>query len=146
MWSELVSNKNNRTQTYRLSKDLRKLNRILEINPENGTVWNMRKAMYINCGKAWLAFTFLLCLETEVERRECFEQELQATLKAIKQNPKAYSPWYHRKWTIKSHFGQEDAFVLCSAIEVKDLEVKQCDRLLELDARNCNVALLLAFL
>jgi hypothetical protein len=97
--------------------------------------------MYINYGKMLAVPNSLFYLEIKNKRKKCFERELQIILKAIRQNPKSYSLIYYRKWNIQSHFIYQDTLVYRNVIEVKDLEIKQCKRLLELDARNCKVAL-----
>lgn len=72
----------------------------------------------------------LKCFQIESINAELVKNELEFGVAAIKCNPKSYGAWYHRKW-IMSHLKS-----LKIPIEVSH-ELKLCNKLLEIDSRNC---------
>ena len=60
------------------------------------------------------------------------KDELDFGVKAIKSNPKSYGAWYQRRWLLSSIKAMEPAFDVTP-------ELLLCNRLLEMDARNCKV-------
>lgn len=87
LWNALCNTERNQAiDTLKTAADL------LVINPENYTVWNLRKKLISEMHRPFAA--------------EFIEQELVVTAGAIIENPKAYSPWYHRKWFIGQICGE----------------------------------------
>lgn len=58
------------------------------------------------------------------------KDELEFGVRAIKSNPKSYGAWYQRRWLLSSIKTIEPAFDVTP-------ELLLCNRLLEMDARNC---------
>ncbi|XP_039127442.1 geranylgeranyl transferase type-2 subunit alpha 1 [Dioscorea cayenensis subsp. rotundata] len=91
--------------------------RLLEINPEIYTAWNYRK----------LALQSNLKEVTDVEAIKAFvEEELRVVEAALRQNPKSYGAWYHRKWVLSYKFSPANF----------DHEYWLLGRLMKLDPRN----------
>lgn len=60
-------------------------------------------------------------------------EELEFGIATIKINPKSYGAWYNRKWLIQSIKNVE----MMIPFDVVKGELKLCDRLLDIDSRNC---------
>lgn len=85
---------------------------LLRCNPEYLSAWNLRKETL---------------LKTEINLKD----ELEFSVMTIKTNPKSYAAWYHRRWLMEKLVKPEmDAMIA-------PLEVELCNKLLDLDARNC---------
>jgi hypothetical protein len=91
-------------------------NELLLINPDFITAWNIRR----------LALALLLPT-TDMDR---IREEFEFGVATIKTNPKSYGAWYHRRWLIKTLKDND------LPVDVM-LELKLCDKLLQLDSRNC---------
>jgi len=89
--------------------------RILELNPEFYTAWNLRRQI----------FQALSETKTSEELEELYETELRFIEQAIVTNPKSYWVWLHREW-ITSRKAKVDW----------PRELKLCGKLLALDERN----------
>ena len=96
---------------YYDSKSLMASASILLLNPEYYPAWNTRKKGLKNLDHSGL------------------EDELLLTFKCIKNNPKSYSSWYHRKWIIQK--GIKSGIKIDIAKELHLIH-----RLLDLDSRN----------
>ncbi|AQK66082.1 Geranylgeranyl transferase type-2 subunit alpha 1 [Zea mays] len=91
--------------------------KLLEINPEAYTAWNYRK----------LAFQHNVKELSDPEAiKSAVDDELRVVEVALRQNPKSYGAWYHRKW------------LLCQKLAPVDFkrEFGLLDKLLKVDARN----------
>jgi len=95
-------------------KSLALTNKFLEINPECYTVWNFRREM----------LSGIFASQSEEERRATCEKELHFLEGALMKNPKAYTTWEHRLWTVRKH----------GAVAAKELAL--CDKFLKFDERN----------
>ena len=95
-------------------KSLGMTSKFLEVNPECYTVWNFRREM----------LTGIFAKQSEEERRAACEQELRFLEGALMKNPKAYTTWEHRLWTVRKH----------GAIAAAELAL--CDKFLKFDERN----------
>ena len=95
-------------------KSLGMTNKFLEVNPECYTVWNFRREMLAG----------IFAKQSEAERRATCEKELQFLEGALMKNPKAYTTWEHRLWTVRQH----------GAVAAAELAL--CDKFLKFDERN----------
>lgn len=112
--SQLINNHHRRLYT---NEAISASSKLLEINPEINTAWNYRK----------LAFQQNLNETTDLEHiKSLVEDELRVVEMALRQNPKSYGAWYHRKW-IHSQ----------GLVDVNfDREFGLLDQLLKADSRN----------
>ena len=83
------------------------------LNPEFYSLWNYRKDVLLH-----------LMATNEVRVEEFAPIELKLVIHALEKNPKSYSAWHHRCWTI--------AFGFTSLEE----ELALCSKYLDLDQRN----------
>ncbi|RLN22327.1 uncharacterized protein C2845_PM07G23130 [Panicum miliaceum] len=91
--------------------------KLLEINPEAYTGWNYRK----------LAFQHNIKELSDPETiRSAVDDELRVVEVALRQNPKSYGAWYHRKWLLNQKLAPVDS----------KREFGLLDKLLKVDARN----------
>ncbi|KAF8687348.1 hypothetical protein HU200_043033 [Digitaria exilis] len=91
--------------------------KLLEINPEAYTAWNYRK----------LAFQHNVKELSDPEAiRSAVDDELRVVEVALRQNPKSYGAWYHRKWLLNQKLTPVDS----------EREFGLLDKLLKVDARN----------
>jgi geranylgeranyl transferase type-2 subunit alpha len=88
--------------------------KMLEVNPECYTVWNFRREM----------LTRMLDGKGEADLRAICERELSFLEGALMKNPKAYTTWEHRLWTVRRHGAAAAA------------ELLLCDKFLKFDERN----------
>lgn len=95
-------------------KSLGMTTKFLEVNPECYTVWNFRREMLAR----------IFSQQSEEERRGTCEKELQFLEGALMKNPKAYTTWEHRLWTVRKH----------GAVAAAELAL--CDKFLKFDERN----------
>ena len=126
LWNSLISTRDKHSR-----EDLNKMAELLVINPENYTVWNMRKE--------------LINEMTRPFNTEFVKQELVVAAGAIIENPKAYSPWYHRKWFIEQYCSSIDQSTNstennndCHQAQRTVLreELELCNQFLDKDCRN----------
>lgn len=89
---------------------------LLLLNPDFMTAWNARRQ----------------ALLTIIIDEEGMKKELLFGVASIKANPKSYGAWYHRKWLLKLIQSQNVSFDVGT-------ELKLCNKLLDLDSRNCNL-------
>lgn len=108
--------RNHHTRTY--TKEAIGLSfKLLEINPEAYTAWNYRK----------LAFQHNVKELSELEAiKSAVDDELRMVEVALRQNPKSYGAWYHRKWLLNQKLAPVDF----------KRELGLLDKLLKVDARN----------
>ena len=99
-------------------KDLTVLARLVAINPDNGTWWNMRKQI----------------LQAQTAEEFNLTGELELTSSAIQANPKAYSSWFHRKWTLTHFFARSAEEEQKQKLLVQELDL--CKLFLLKDDRN----------
>ncbi|KAJ0980745.1 hypothetical protein J5N97_009000 [Dioscorea zingiberensis] len=112
--AQLLHNHHNRIYTNEAVAASAKL---LEINPEINTAWNYRK----------LALQSNLKEVTDAEViKALVDEELRVVESALRQNPKSYGAWYHRKWVLGHKFSPVNF----------DHEFWLLSRLLKLDPRN----------
>jgi len=91
--------------------------KLLEINPEAYTAWNYRK----------LAFQHNVKELSDPEAiKSAVDDELRVVEVALRQNPKSYGAWYHRKWLLSQKLAPVDF----------KREFGLLDKLLKMDARN----------
>ncbi|KAJ1260413.1 hypothetical protein BS78_10G230200 [Paspalum vaginatum] len=91
--------------------------KLLEINPEAYTAWNYRK----------LAFQHNVKELSDPEAiKSTVDDELRMVEVALRQNPKSYGAWYHRKWLLNQKL---------TPVDFKR-ELGLLDKLLKVDARN----------
>ncbi|CAN6215935.1 unnamed protein product [Urochloa humidicola] len=91
--------------------------KLLEINPEAYTAWNYRK----------LAFQHHIKELSDPEAiKSAIDDELRVVEVALRQNPKSYGAWYHRKWLLNQKLAPVDS----------KREFGLLDKLLKVDARN----------
>ncbi|XP_066369826.1 geranylgeranyl transferase type-2 subunit alpha 1-like isoform X2 [Miscanthus floridulus] len=91
--------------------------KLLEINPEAYTAWNYRK----------LAFQHNVKELSDPEAiKSAVDDELRVVEVALRQNPKSYGAWYHRKWLLNQKLAPVDF----------KREFGLLDKLLKVDARN----------
>lgn len=88
--------------------------KILSVNPDFSTLWNIRKECIIEMSKA------------EDFDTSIYDRDLGFTELCLQVQPKSYGAWYHRVWILE-HSPKPDY----------EREVKLCSRYLKLDERNC---------
>lgn len=98
--------------------------RILLYNPDFITAWNIRRT----------SLAKILATEPSESIDRFISHELAFGVKAIRANPKSYGAWYHRQWIVTKIKTASRPFEVAT-------ELKLCDKLLELDARNCTLLL-----
>ena len=92
---------------------------LLLINPDFMTAWNTRKRALEEL------------LRQQKDLGSLAQNELAFSVDTIKANPKSYGAWYHRRWFVHA------LHKLATGIDARH-ELKLCNRLLELDGRNCS--------
>eukprot|EP00238_Polyblepharides_amylifera_P012522 CAMPEP_0196584788 /NCGR_PEP_ID=MMETSP1081-20130531/48475_1 /TAXON_ID=36882 /ORGANISM="Pyramimonas amylifera, Strain CCMP720" /LENGTH=459 /DNA_ID=CAMNT_0041906131 /DNA_START=56 /DNA_END=1435 /DNA_ORIENTATION=+ len=93
--------------------------KLLELNPEIGTVWNYRRLSLMH-----LHSTRSSSPAPAPAPCALLDAELALVERALHKNPKSYGAWHHRKWVVAQ--GQSDL----------QRELVLCGRLLDLDCRN----------
>lgn len=90
---------------------------ILTPNPDVFTLWNIRRE-----------FLLKLKAKTPDDVQATYTKELELTEICLKANPKSYSAWHHRCWTLEN-------------ITEPDWqhEVNLCTKYLAADERNCKL-------
>lgn len=89
--------------------------KLLLLNPDFMTAWNLRRRVISSLA---------------VTQPDRIVAELEFGVAAIRANPKSYGAWYHRKWLVCLMNQSGVPFIVTS-------ELKLCNKLLELDSRNC---------
>lgn len=99
--------------------------KLLLCNPDFMTAWNTRRTAIIR----------VLAKGSSADAERCLAHEMAFGVEAIRANPKSYGAWYHRRWLVTKMRELQLPFEV-------SYELKLCDRLLELDARNCTIPVL----
>ncbi|KAK4703874.1 geranylgeranyl transferase type-2 subunit alpha, partial [Phenoliferia sp. Uapishka_3] len=89
---------------------------VLSLNPEFQTGWGIRRTILLNG---------ILKDAEKAAQQQQLERDLHLTNQSLKQNPKNYSAWEHRKWVLET---MPDADW--------DMEMSMVDLYLKRDARN----------
>lgn len=108
---KLLDSRDAKVYSIEVFKDTTQL---LRINPEYNAGWNYRRDIIIN-------------LSSELNQK-FWEEELAFSMALLKDYPKVYWIWNHRKWTLENH---EDKSV---KIWLRELAI--VSKLLEMDPRN----------
>lgn len=114
--------------------------RVIELNPEMPTAWSYRRRLllhvlagvqYVTCwalaGKTSSSSSVMY--RDSTESQQILSQDILLTLQALRQNPKNYSVWEHRKWLLRTMPQPDWRF-----------ELGLVNKFLEADARNCSSA------
>lgn len=88
--------------------------KILSVNPDLNTLWNIRR----EC--------ILKMTETDKENTVLFDRDLGFTENCLQVQPKSYGAWHHRIWILEN----------CPVADW-NCEVELCTRYLRKDERNC---------
>ena len=110
--------------------------RVIELNPEMPTAWSYRRRLllhvlsdvqYVTC---WASrqgqLNEQVTYRQSTESQQLLSQDILLTLQALRQNPKNYSVWEHRKWLLRTMPQPDWRF-----------ELGLVNKFLEADARNC---------
>lgn len=98
-----------------LDKNLLELTgKILSINPDLSTLWNIRR----EC--------ILKMIESDEPDYSLFESDLNFTESCLMVQPKSYGSWHHRVWVLENSPNPD-----------WEREVKLCSAYLKKDERNC---------
>lgn len=93
LYSQLQSNVLQYHKEKRYTTDtLQQSAKFLELNPDVHTVWNFRKCAFQH--------QFAAVGEDEAAHKKLAEEELRLVEKALRNNPKSYGAWHHRKWIV----------------------------------------------
>lgn len=113
-------------------KDLNSLEplaRLLQINPEFGTLFNYRKEILLNF-KQSIESSDEENPESAEESWKKFDKlcqtELMFTENCLQSSPKSYTTWHHRIWLIQQMRNPD-----------LEKEIELCNKCLSLDERNC---------
>jgi geranylgeranyl transferase type-2 subunit alpha len=96
--------------------------KMLTVNPDPSHLWNIRREM------------LLYLMEKESSQFDV-QPELSLTAHCLQRNPKAYSSWFHRKWSIAYMLSSCEASDDQSSIILQS-ELDLCAQFLMLDERN----------
>lgn len=129
--------------------------RLLEINPDVVTAWNLRRETIVSLAEEAAAAEAAHSTETNISTTSTsttdsaaspdsspysppLEDELALTEKTLRKNPKSYPSWHHRRWTVRriveaARSSQETA---ADADTVLAREIRLVEKLLEMDDRN----------
>ena len=129
--------------------------RLLEINPDVVTAWNLRRETIVSLAEEAAAAEAAHSTETNISTTSTsttdsaaspdsspysppLEDELALTEKTLRKNPKSYPSWHHRRWTVRriveaARSSQETA---ADADTVLAREMRLVEKLLEMDDRN----------
>jgi Protein prenyltransferase alpha subunit repeat len=114
-----------------LNKGLDLLNLLLLLQPDDTSLWNMRKRILLAI--LFDADKVTICHD-EIKCGKSIQAELDLTCQCLKINPKAYAPWYHRYWLFVQCCGGTNGL---SHHLNWDTEMNLLTKLLLLDPRNC---------
>ena len=92
--------------------------RLLHINGDHYTCWNLRKDTLLHLFENMSA----------EERVQACVNELKLTLECVRKSPKSYWVWLHRVWTLR---------VMPATKQVWQKELGLVSMMLDLDHRNC---------
>ena len=98
---------------------------LLERNPEYYTAFNERKRA-------------IDALQPFKDFKHFFEQELNVSALAIKNNSKSYCAWYHRRWFIEKYCVSDDDDEGFKG-EIVRGELLLLSKFLDYDFRNCKI-------
>lgn len=113
-------------------------------NPDPLTTWTVRRRALL------VVFYRLILQKEEAVLASLIRDELAVGIGAIKTNCKAYGAWLHRKWLVITLSNLYDALIHVDVGEMDEesktlaqrswidvaVELKLCNKLLEMDARN----------
>ncbi|SCV71501.1 BQ2448_3089 [Microbotryum intermedium] len=100
--------------------------KVLQLNPEYQTGWSIRRRVLLRGPLAQASVTSpALILGDEATQQTILEADLDLTNSALRQNPKNYSTWEHRKWVLETMPDANWVF-----------EMKMVEAYLEKDGRN----------
>lgn len=113
--------------------------KMLSVNPDPSHLWNIRREM-------------LLYVQPIVEKQQPvnsptinIEAELALTTHCLQRNPKSYSSWYHRKWSLVYYLTHPPTICTTNEHKQKHLdsmksmlqsELELCAQFLQMDERN----------
>ncbi|KAL3797696.1 hypothetical protein ACHAW5_004382 [Stephanodiscus triporus] len=121
--------------------------KMLSVNPDPSHLWNIRREMLLYIPK----MEEDAVVETDPIRPSVtnlpnidIQPELTLTAHCLQRNPKAYSAWHHRKWSLVHFLTNPTLEVDCStsfpetddARKILRSELELCSQLLQLDERN----------
>lgn len=89
--------------------------KILSVNPDCSTFWNIRRECLIK-------------MTAEVHDQHLFERDLGFTELCLQVQPKSYSAWHHRQWILENSPNPD-----------WDSELRLCTTYLKKDERNCKL-------
>ncbi|SCZ89240.1 BZ3500_MvSof-1268-A1-R1_Chr1-1g01051 [Microbotryum saponariae] len=98
--------------------------KVLQLNPEYQTGWSIRRRVLLRGPLAQAQVTHTT-LVVQASLPSILEADLNLTNSALRQNPKNYSTWEHRKWVLETMPDANWAF-----------EMKMVEAYLEKDGRN----------
>lgn len=128
-WYTLTENLRDRRVRKDLSETTLALTeKLLTVNPDPLYLWNHRRE--------WLLSTAVGTASDPVQR---WQPELDLTLTALQNNPKAYGAWFHRKWTLLQILQSESSRGLIDPsvyMAVLESELDLVAELLKADERN----------
>lgn len=107
---------------------------VIELNPEMPTAWSYRRRLLLHAlSNTRCALSTQSSLRSSYNRnsdpaarQKLLSQDILLTLQALRQNPKNYSVWEHRKWLLRNLPEPDWRF-----------ELGLVNKFLEADARNC---------
>lgn len=99
------------------NKLFQKTTKLLHLNPEFYTVWNVRREVMANLFK-----------NNEFDKKESLEYELSFVTSLLKRFPKCYWIWNHRIWCLFQFLGVNEA--------KWEAELLVCSKFLSMDSRN----------
>ncbi|EME32703.1 Geranylgeranyl transferase type-2 subunit alpha [Galdieria sulphuraria] len=112
------------------SQALSLVNRVLELNPDEYSLWNYHKRFVLNEIEKIMNYEPASFQEAA---EQLFDSEFELTQRALYRHPKAYSAWQHRIFLLKTakyHLPSK----IYEGYFKKELEI--CAKLLDLDDRN----------
>lgn len=119
--------------------------RMLHINPEFYTVWNYRRYIFVHAifPKMYVSILFSPCIahytcSPPAEINALLSEDLNLTTVLLKQHPKVYWIWNHRRWclaNVPDGPSEDDKDGWRTANWSKELFV--VEKMLDADARNC---------
>ena len=133
--------------------------RLLEINPDVVTAWNLRRETIVSLAEQAAAAEAAESTETKTKTETkpstpegdaspesphspphspSLEDELALTEKTLRKNPKSYPSWHHRRWTVRRivEAARCSPGTAADADAILAREMRLVEKLLEMDDRN----------
>jgi len=120
--------------------------KMLSVNPDPSHLWNIRREMLLFVPPLTTANDNTAPGDAHPSKEPPFElpAELALTAHCLQRNPKSYSAWYHRKWSVAyslTHPGSNDESDaskqhLTNMKTTLKAELELCAQFLQLDERN----------